>query len=301
MKVTCIEPRMEIGQPVGESLDWSSPELLKALGLPMEQLVSTSVATWKRHVTLKIPSGPPEHYVPLPWLAHQPFNVELRTIHVDRTLLDRELMDAVVRSGVNVVHEKVARVESDRKRINAVETASGQRFSAKWFIDASGLGTSIFARHFQLGTIHSGPAKAAIWTYFKVNESIEGTTLYMEPRAGKYLDWIWEIPVQPDVVSVGYVITGSAMKARREQGESVEAIFRSQLEKFPRSARGESPRRSQRQIVSCANAHRNRGTKLVDRRGGCVDGRSNHVERCHGGSAPRGRRLRTYFEIPRAR
>jgi flavin-dependent dehydrogenase len=236
MKVTCIEPRTEIGQPVGESLDWSSPELLKALGLPMEQLVSTSVATWKRHVTLKIPSGPPEHYVPLPWLAHQPFNVELRTIHVDRTLLDRELMDAVVRSGVNVVHEKVARVESDRKRINAVETASGQRFSAKWFIDASGLGTSIFARHFQLGTIHSGPAKAAIWTYFKVNESIEGTTLYMEPRAGKYLDWIWEIPVQPDVVSVGYVITGSAMKARREQGESVEAIFRSQLEKFPRFA-----------------------------------------------------------------
>jgi 2-polyprenyl-6-methoxyphenol hydroxylase-like FAD-dependent oxidoreductase len=46
MKVTCIEPRTEIEQPVGESLDRSSPELLKALGLPMEQLVSTSVATW---------------------------------------------------------------------------------------------------------------------------------------------------------------------------------------------------------------------------------------------------------------
>jgi hypothetical protein len=44
---------MEIGQPVGELLDWSSPELLKALGLPIEQLVSTSVATWKRHVTPK--------------------------------------------------------------------------------------------------------------------------------------------------------------------------------------------------------------------------------------------------------
>ncbi len=29
----------------------------------------------------------------------------------------------------------------------------------------------------------------------------------MEPRAGEYLDWIWEIPVQPNVVSVGYVIT----------------------------------------------------------------------------------------------
>jgi flavin-dependent dehydrogenase len=236
MTVTCIEPHTEIGQAVGESLDWSSPELLKALGLPMEELVSTSVATWKRHVTLKMPSGPPEHYVPVPWLARQPFNVELRTIHVDRTRLDRELMNAVVRSGVNIVHDKVSRIESDRKRISAVETTSGQRFSAKWFVDASGFGSSLFARHFQLRAIQSGPPKAAIWTYFAVNESIEGTTLYMEPRPGEYLNWIWEIPVQADLVSVGYVITGSAMKARREQGESVEAIFRSQLEKFPRFA-----------------------------------------------------------------
>ena len=234
MKVTCLEPHTEIGQPVGESLDWSSPELLRALGLPMEQLVSTSVATWKRHVTLKMPTGSPEHYVPVPWLANRPFNVELKTIHVDRTRLDRELMDAAIRSGVNVVHEKVTRVLSERKSINAVETTSGRRFQAKWFIDASGLGASLFARHFQPGTIHSGPPKAAMWTYFTVNESIEGTTLYMEPRASEYLNWIWEIPVQPDVVSVGYVITGSAMKARREQGESVETIFRSQLEKFPR-------------------------------------------------------------------
>ncbi len=236
MKVTCVEPRTEIGQPVGESLDWSSPELLKALGLPMEWLVSTSVATWKRHVTLKMPSGEPEHYVPVPWLARQPFNVELRTIHVDRTRLDRELMDAVVQSGVNVVYEKVAGVQSEDRRVTAIQTESGQRFLAKWFIDASGLGAAIFARHFKLRAIHSGPAKAAIWTYFTVNESIEGTTLYMEPRAGEYLNWIWEIPVQPNVVSVGYVITGAAMKARREAGESVEGIFRSQLEKFPRFA-----------------------------------------------------------------
>jgi len=236
MKVTCIEPRTELGQPVGESLDWSSPELLKTLGLPMEQLVSTSVATWKRHVTLKMPSGPAEHYVPVPWLARQPFNVELRTIHVDRTRLDRELMDAVIRSGVNLVHEKVSSVESNGKKIVAVVTASGARFSAKWFVDASGLGASLFARHFQLRAINSGPPKAAMWTYFHVNESIEGTTLYMEPRAGEYLNWIWEIPVQPDVVSVGYVVTGTAMKKGREAGESVEEIFRSQLERFPRFA-----------------------------------------------------------------
>jgi menaquinone-9 beta-reductase len=236
MKVTCIEPRKEIGQPVGESLDWSSPELLRALGLPMEQLVSTSVATWKRHVTLKMPSGPPEHYVPIPWLARQPFNVELRTIHVDRTRLDCELMDAAIRSGVKFVNEKVSRVESTGKRIDGIQTENGERYSAKWFIDASGLGASVFARHFKLRAILSGPPKVAMWTYFTVGESIEGTTLYMDPQAGEYLDWVWEIPVQPDVVSVGHVITGVGMKARREAGQSVEEIFRSQLEKFPRFA-----------------------------------------------------------------
>jgi flavin-dependent dehydrogenase len=234
MKVICVEPRTELGQPVGESLDWSSPELLKALGLPMEWLVSTSVATWKRHVTLKMPNGEPEHYAPLPWMARQPFNVELRTIHVDRTRLDRELMDAVVKSGVEILHERVAGVQSDGKSVLAVQTAGGRRLAAKWFVDASGLGTSLFARHFGLSAIESGPAKVAMWTYFPVDESIEGTTLYMEPRAGEYLDWIWEIPVQPDVVSVGCVITGARMKARREMGKTVEGIFRSELAKFPR-------------------------------------------------------------------
>jgi flavin-dependent dehydrogenase len=183
-----------------------------------------------------MPSGEPEHYVPVPWLARQPFNVEVRTIHVDRVRLDSELMEAVVKSGVSVVHEKVSRVESEGKRVTAIQTESGQRFTAKWFVDASGLGSALLARHFKLRSIESGPAKVAIWTYFTVGESIEGTTLYMEPRACEYLDWVWEIPVQPNVVSVGYVITGAGMKAKRDRGESVDGIFRSQLEKFPRFA-----------------------------------------------------------------
>ena len=45
---------------------------------------------------------------------------------------------------------------------------------------------------------------------------------------------MWEIPIRPQMVSVGYVTTGAAMKARREQGLGVEDIFRQQLMKFPR-------------------------------------------------------------------
>jgi hypothetical protein len=39
LRVICIEPSESGRQPVGESLDWSSPELLKALGLPMDELI----------------------------------------------------------------------------------------------------------------------------------------------------------------------------------------------------------------------------------------------------------------------
>ena len=83
-------------QAVGESLDWSAPDLLKALGLPMEDLVRTKMATWKRHVTLKSRDGCSEHYVPTPWLGGAPFHIELRTLHVDRVRLDQKLLQPTI-------------------------------------------------------------------------------------------------------------------------------------------------------------------------------------------------------------
>ena len=56
----------------------------------------------------------------------------------------------------------------------------------------------------------------------------------MDPISQEYLDWVWEIPIRSDVVNVGYVTTGAATKAKREQGLSVEDIFRQQLMKFSR-------------------------------------------------------------------
>lgn len=238
LRVVCIELDDAARQPVGESLDWSAPDLLSALGLPMEDLISARMATWKRHVTLKSSSGASEHYVPSAWLAGPPFHIELRTLHVDRVGLDNELLKMTIDSGVRLVRDKVVGVERkeerEEKHITSVRTAGGARFSSPWFIDASGFGTSLLAREFNLPALESGPAKVAIWNYFPVPESVEGTTLYMDPMPAEYLDWIWEIPVSPNVVSVGYITTGAAIKAKREQGLSVDEIYREQLMKFPR-------------------------------------------------------------------
>ena len=232
LTVTCIEPETS-GQAVGESLDWSAPDLLKALGLPMEQLVSRRIATWKRHVTLQLRDGCSKRYIPSDWLARAPFHVELRTLHVDRMRLDEELLSLTTAHAVAFAHDKVVSVERKGRRIISVKTAGGSIFAAKWFIDSSGFAAPILAREFKLRAIEFGPPKVALWTYFTVRHAVEGTTLYMDPTPSEYLDWVWEIPINPDTVSVGYMTTGAAIKRKREQGLSVDEIFQEQLKKHP--------------------------------------------------------------------
>jgi menaquinone-9 beta-reductase len=210
--------------------------LLQDLGLPTEMLINTQTATWKRHMILKLAQGAPENYTPLPSLGRAPFHIELSTIHVDRLRLDEELLQSVRHSGVDVVHDKVVRVETEGRRVESVHTAGGRKFSAPWFVDASGFSACLLAREFQLPAIYSGPPKVAMWTYFEVPQAIEETTLHMEPTPSEYLEWVWEIPISPRVVSVGYVTTGAAMKAKREQGLDVESVFGNALAKFPRFA-----------------------------------------------------------------
>lgn len=221
-------------EPVGESLDWSAPELLSALGLPMDHLISAQVATWKRHVTVQLRDGTAAHYVPSAWLARAPFHIELRTLHVDRLRLDRELLKITISRGVTLLRDKVVGVEKNGKCISSVRTAAGARLSSPWFIDASGFATSLLGREFDLPAIHNGPAKVAMWNYFPVSGSAEGTTLYLDPKPAEYLDWVWEIPISPTTVSVGYIAPGDAIRTERERGSSVEDIFRQQLMKFPR-------------------------------------------------------------------
>lgn len=233
LKVICISPAEPTRSPVGESLDWSAPELLKVLGLPMEYLLESQMATWKRHVTLKMRDGCSEHYVPEPWLGEAPLHIELKTLHLDRMRTDEEMLKLTVEAGVTLVPDKVIGIERAGQRICSVRTSSGTKYSAAWFIDASGLGASAFAREFDLRKIEYGPAKVAIWAYFPVTNAVEGTTLYMNPSPTKYLDWIWEIPINPQTVSIGVVTTGELMKANRDQGLTVDEIYRQELAKFP--------------------------------------------------------------------
>ena len=233
LNVICLGPGESTRQPVGESLDWSAPELLKVLGLPMDDLIDRRIATWKRHVTLKMRDGCGAHYDPTPWLAGPPFYIELRTLHVDRVRLDEELLKLALSQGVNIVRDKVVRVEVEGKKVSSVHTASGARFSSPWFIDSSGFAACLLAREFGLRAVQFGPTKVAMWTYFPLPQSVEGTTIYVDPMRSQYLDWIWEIPISSEVVSLGYITTGASVKAKREQGLNVDQIFQGGVAPFP--------------------------------------------------------------------
>src|ERR1700733_582711 len=234
LRVLCIDAGGIENDAVGESLDWSAPGLLADFGLTMDRLIEEKIATYKRHVTLKLGDGCEQNYIPVEWLGRPPFNVELRTLHVDRSQLNRQLRKMVLSYGVTFLEDRVIAVETNGRRVESVSTQLGKRISSPWFIDASGSATTLFARAFHLPTYRSGPRKVAIWGYFPVTTPVEGTTLYADGVKPPYMEWVWEIPINPSTISVGYVATGETIKAGRQQGETVEAILREKLSRFPR-------------------------------------------------------------------
>jgi menaquinone-9 beta-reductase len=233
LKVLCIEADPVDSDPVGESLDWSAPDLLKRLGLTKEHLIEQGIATYKRHVVLKLRDGSEQQYIPGEWLGNPPYNVDLRTLHVDRSQLNQALREVFLGKGIRLLSDRVVHVETAGQTVKAVVTASGERIESPWFLDASGSAATLFPRTFKLPVYEYGPPKVAMWDYFTVPESIEGTTLHADGAGPRYMEWVWQIPIHPRTVSVGYVCPGEAVKAKRLRGLSMEQIFAAQLKQFP--------------------------------------------------------------------
>jgi menaquinone-9 beta-reductase len=234
LRVLCFDANIGDAAPVGESLDWSAPDLLADLGLPMQRLIDQGFGTWKRHVTLQLADESTAHYVPSEWLGRPPFNIELRTLHIDRVQLNAALREIALGNGVRIISDRVTEIETRGRSVTSVTTANDVRISSPWFIDASGGSARLFPRTFNLPASNYGPTKVALWTYFTVTDSIEGTTLHAEGGCPSYMDWVWEIPIHPDTISIGFIARGETIKALRSSGNSTEEILRMQLDRFPR-------------------------------------------------------------------
>ncbi|MFP5229072.1 MAG: NAD(P)/FAD-dependent oxidoreductase [Acidobacteriota bacterium] len=236
LRVLCIEPRPDTGVLVGESLDWSAPPLLAELGFPMHRLIDEGIATYKKHVIVTAKDGDTCEYIPGRWLAQKPWNVEVRTLHVDRAALRDRLRTVANNLDIPILEDRVAAIESLGGRIISVTTASGQTIRARFYLDASGVSASLMPRRIRASTRKYGPQKVAFWNYFTANNPPEGTTIHAGNGGRSYMEWIWEIPINPNTIGVGYVAPADAIKVRRQQGETIEHIYAEALARIPRLA-----------------------------------------------------------------
>jgi flavin-dependent dehydrogenase len=233
LEVICLEPREIFSKIVGESLDWSAPQLFAQLGLPMEELVEAGAATFKRHITITTIDGSHEEFLPGPWLADRPWNVELRTLHLDRQQIHTLLQESVRAQGTLTLHERAIGFQIQNGRIVAVQTSGGLTLHPRWVVDASGAAASVLGREFNLTSAAYGPRKIALWAHFPTEDWVEGTTLYTLSSKDEYMEWIWEIPIRPGVSSIGYIAPGSTAKLARAAGLSNAELLSKQMRKFP--------------------------------------------------------------------
>lgn len=234
LQVVCLEPQPFPHDRVGESLDWSAPSLLTALGLPGETLIGARVATWKRNIKVVSPGQAVAVSQPPDWWSAPPLGFESVTFHVDRLEMDDRLFALAVDCGVELVWDRAQEVVTEGERVVAVETVKGSRIEASWFIDASGRSARLFARKLGIPRIDYGREKVSLWCYLDTPCENEGTTFYIHEPEGDYLSWIWEIPINPGRASIGCVMAAEHVREQRRRGLSTAEILCERLAPFPR-------------------------------------------------------------------
>ena len=236
MRVVCVEPEPFPRERVGESLDWSSPALLRQLGLSAEALIGGRAATLKSNIRVVSTDRPAFLGEPPDWWGHRRLGFEIKTLHVDRFEMDRRLFALAEQLGVEFRWDRVVSVveapetpETPENTVVAVETARGSRLEASWFLDASGRGPRLLARRFAIPRVDYGKKKVCFWTYLPTPHDNPGTTFYVDSAAEKYLSWIWEIPINPELASIGCVMTADFVKRQRRAGRSTREIMAGRL------------------------------------------------------------------------
>lgn len=235
LEVTCVDPGPIPRRNIGESLDMASPALLDSLDLGAHQLLRDGIATSKVGVkieSLDQASQAESSWLQAPgWCRTYPFLFETKTIHVDRSKLDRKLRDTAILVGVRFVWDRVASVEHRGDRVTRCQTRSGVSLIGKWFIDASGH-ARVIGRRLGIPVKSLGRRKLCVWGQFDELESPDsrhpGTTIFLTERSD-YLEWIWHIPLPDRRASIGWITPASSVKKFLKSGVTLTEQFSDQL------------------------------------------------------------------------
>jgi flavin-dependent dehydrogenase len=231
LRVVCIDPKRFPRARVGESLDWSAPRLLEDLGLSRDELVATGVGTYKREVRGLTSSGELLVGRPPRWLHRWPLRFEHVTLHLDRGGFDQRLYEAARDAGVEFVWDHVRSVDVAGDRIVGCRTRSGERFTAGWFLDASGR-RRIVGQAAGIGLQRWGTERISLWSQYDAPMALEGTVLHLDDGSEE-LSWAWEIPIAANRHSVGVAMSLQRFHAVRPDGEPFARVLADSLAQFP--------------------------------------------------------------------
>ncbi len=234
MRVVCVDARPYPHRKVGESLDWSTPGLLRRLGLDTNALLADGIATRKAKIAVREIGKAEWRATPPPVIRRAPLRFETITLHVDRTALDARVCEHASALGIDFIWERVAKVQADGRRVRSIATANGQVIDARWYIDASGT-SRVLSRALGIPTVAYGRPKVCLWTCLDTPPRGDATTFFVD-NGDAYLGWVWDIPITPDRTSVGFVAPADTVRDRRRAGASLDAILRSELQRHARFA-----------------------------------------------------------------
>jgi flavin-dependent dehydrogenase len=232
LRIVCIDHRRYPQRKVGESLDWSTPGLLRRLGIDTQILLAEGIATYKKKIVVCELGREEWRAAPPPVIRRAPLRFETVTLHVDRTALDARLFEHASSLGTEFIWERVTDIHTDGGRISGCVTSSGHRIDARWVIDASGT-ARVLSRAMNIPIATYGRQKVCLWTYFDTPPLHDGTAFFVD-NGDRYLSWVWDIPISPGQTSVGFVLPADVMRERRQSGRSVEAILRDELSRHER-------------------------------------------------------------------
>lgn len=232
LRVVCLDARAYPHHKVGESLDWSSPGLLRRAGIDVDALIADAIATYKKNIVVSEIGRKEWTATPPDAIRRRPLRFETVTLHVDRTALDARLFERACAVGTEFVWERVTGVDATGDRVTGCTTAAGRRVDARWYIDASGT-ARILSRALGIPIVGYGRQKVCLWTYFETPPLYEGTAFFVD-NGDAYLSWVWDIPISPKQTSVGFVLPAETVRVRRRAGGSLQTILGDELARHAR-------------------------------------------------------------------
>ncbi len=133
------------------------------------------------------------------------------TFQVIRSIFDRQMRDAALAAGANILENTAVTEVREMENPVAVETADGRQFTADFLLDATGA-SGLLARRMGTRVMLPDFGRIAIYNYFdKLPAALELEHLHITMHLIED-GWIWCIPLRDGSTNIGAVLTQKGVR-----------------------------------------------------------------------------------------